>query len=150
MFILIRLRHEIIWPTFGWAIIVVILWLHEFTKVQGLSLATWVWTTATTSDWFVDLLVIEITKALLSKVRPVHIGARTERHHKTLNMSLINSILLLHFLKQLVILGLLLQKHNTFLVISLPTLEIQYFIVFQNCLLMHLFHSTLQLLILIH
>jgi len=99
----------------------VVLLLHEFTEVDRLGLSTWVGTT-TTSDWLIHLLIIEITKALLAKVRPVHISARTERHHEALDVSLINSILLLHFLQQLVILGLLLQENNSLLVISLPAL----------------------------
>jgi len=98
----------------------VVLLLHEFTEVDRLGLSTWVGTT--TSDWLIHLLIIEITKALLAKVRPVHISARTERHHEALDVSLINSILLLHFLQQLVILGLLLQENNSLLVISLPAL----------------------------
>jgi hypothetical protein len=100
----------------------VVLLLHEFTEVDWLGLSTWVGTT-TTSDWLIHLLIIEITKALLAaKVRPVHISARTERHHEALDVSLIDSILLLHFLQQLVILGLLLQEYNPLLVISLPAL----------------------------
>ena len=98
----------------------VVLLLHEFTEVDRLGLSTWVGTT--TSDWLIHLLIIEITKALLAKVRPVHISARTERHHEALDVSLINSILLLHFLQQLVIPGLLLQENNSLLEISLPAL----------------------------
>lgn len=87
----------------GRAVGVVVLRLHEFTEVQGLG-GTVRLGTATTSDWLVHLLVVEVAKSLLTKaatsaeVGSVHGGAGAKWHHQALNVSRVDSIFLMHLL----------------------------------------------------
>ena len=140
-------------PFLVWGVVLI---LHEFTEVQGLTWPVEISFAASASDWLVDLLVVEVSETRwLSKtasgteVRTIHIRTG-ERHHQVLNVSLIDSILLLHLLEQFVVFALLLKKYDPLLIVSLPSLKVSDLLVLQHGLLVHLLDPVLQLLVLLN
>lgn len=102
------------------------------------------------------MLVVEVSETRwLSKtasgteVRTIHIRTG-ERHHQVLNMSLIDSILLLHLLEQFVVFALLLKKYDPLLIVSVSSLKVSDLLVLQLGLLVHLLDPVLQLLVLVN
>ena len=136
------------------AVGVMVLRFHELAEVQSLRGA--VWSTTATSDWLVHLLIVEVAKAwwteatLGSKIGPIHVCAGAEWHHQALDVSLIDSVLLVQLLQQLVVLGLLLKEHDALLVVGLSTLQVRDLVVFDHRLLMNLLNPVLELLVLVH
>lgn len=124
----------------------VLVLLHELSKVDGLARSVEVSFASTTSNWLMDLLVVEESRSKATSsaiLRSIDVGRGAKWHHQTLNMILIDTTILMKLLKQLIVLVLLLDQNNSLFVVSLPALEITDLLILDKSLLIQLFNLTL-------